>query len=369
MSSVWGLLFLFGVGLCSTILFRTFRSVYNVLRENRKSLIPIVMVVVLLAIPIPPDVSLFFVFLSGFIAAFILREELLESRLLVAFLAGYGGTVIFMLLFLLALFTASATEYLGETLIFIRLLETIMGPEAVAATIGFTLVIVAFTLLISGFVMGIISTIGGLTCCIAMPIVKAGLRSRERLKILESVILAIKNKDKKAKQRALRSLDKIGKWAVGPLINALKDEDSEVREWAAFTLGRIKASRAVKPLINALKDEDSQVRGAAAYALGEIGDPRAVEPLINALKDRDTNFRWNVVGALKKIGDPAVIPLIRALKSETGRVRWGAAYALGEIGDPRAVEPLEEALGDKYKYVREAVEKALQKIKWKQRKK
>jgi len=62
-------------------------------------------------------------------------------------------------------------------------------------------------------------------------------------------------------------------------------------------------------------------------------------------------------------------PLIDALKDEDGKIRKDAAYALGEIGDPRAVEPLEEALGDKYKYVREALEKALQKIKWKQRKK
>jgi HEAT repeat protein len=41
----------------------------------------------------------------------------------------------------------------------------------------------------------------------------------------------------------------------------------------------------VEPLIAALKDENSDVRQAAAKALGKIGDPRAVEPLIAALSD------------------------------------------------------------------------------------
>lgn len=45
--------------------------------------------------------------------------------------------------------------------------------------------------------------------------------------------------------------------------------------------------RAVDPLIQALKDEDDDVREAAADALGDIGDGRAVEPLTQALNDKD----------------------------------------------------------------------------------
>jgi len=36
-------------------------------------------------------------------------------------------------------------------------------------------------------------------------------------------------------------------------------------------------------LIEALKDDDEDLRKIAAKALGEIGDERAIEPLIDAL--------------------------------------------------------------------------------------
>jgi HEAT repeat protein len=47
---------------------------------------------------------------------------------------------------------------------------------------------------------------------------------------------------------------------------------------------KMKAKRDVEGLIEALNDEDFNVRAAAASALGEIGDKRAVKPLRDALK-------------------------------------------------------------------------------------
>ncbi len=58
---------------------------------------------------------------------------------------------------------------------------------------------------------------------------------------------------------------------VKALIEALKDENHEVRKQAAISLGEIKAPHAVEPLIATLKDENPEVRKAAAWALGEIG--------------------------------------------------------------------------------------------------
>jgi HEAT repeat protein len=63
----------------------------------------------------------------------------------------------------------------------------------------------------------------------------------------------------------------------------------------------MKANKDVEGLIEALKDEDSNVRWRVAYALGEIGDRRAVEPLIEALKDKDSDVRWQAAEALEKI--------------------------------------------------------------------
>jgi len=58
---------------------------------------------------------------------------------------------------------------------------------------------------------------------------------------------------------------------------------------AAKSLGRIGDTRAIEPLTYlVLKDDDSDVRRYAANALGEIGDSRAVDPLIVALNDSDS---------------------------------------------------------------------------------
>ncbi len=55
-------------------------------------------------------------------------------------------------------------------------------------------------------------------------------------------------------------------------------------------LGKLGDKRAVLPLIEALKDEDEDVRKEAAEALGELEDKRAVVPLIEALKDEDVEM-------------------------------------------------------------------------------
>ena len=176
--------------------------------------------------------------------------------------------------------------------------------------------------------------------------------------------------------------------AVEPLIAALGDERSDVRQAAAEALGKIKDPRAVEPLIAALGDERSDMRQAAAKALGAIGDARAMEPLIAALKDAEWRVREAAAQALDHLGwEPAqdeiagwywiakrdwdkcvalgaltVEPLIAALKDAGWSVRADAAKALGKIGDPRVVEPLIAALKDKDEYVRKAADEALVKI-------
>jgi hypothetical protein len=119
---------------------------------------------------------------------------------------------------------------------------------------------------------------------------------------------------------AASALVKIGVAAVPALIDALKDQDAEVRTKAAYALGEIGlghrcGAAGVPALINALKDQDAEVRGCAAEALGTIGEESkaAVPALIDALKDREkgwANWRGSsktvspmAAGALSKI-DP-----------------------------------------------------------------
>ena len=84
--------------------------------------------------------------------------------------------------------------------------------------------------------------------------------------------------------------------------------------------------------IKDLKDQNVSTRANAAIALGSISDERAVEPLISALKDVDSSVRQNATDALIKIGEPAIRPLIPTLKGQDASVQLHAAVALREIG-------------------------------------
>ncbi|MEW5957693.1 MAG: HEAT repeat domain-containing protein [Chloroflexota bacterium] len=89
--------------------------------------------------------------------------------------------------------------------------------------------------------------------------------------------------------------------SVGYLIQALQDNDSEVRFAAASVLGQKGEPKAVEFLIRALKDDNSDVRLAAATALGAIKEAKATEALRQLLADKDTNVQQAAQQALAKI--------------------------------------------------------------------
>lgn len=123
------------------------------------------------------------------------------------------------------------------------------------------------------------------------------------------------------------------KKAINALIEALKDPVPEVRMNAAFSLGEFKALEAVEPLIELLKDENGEVVSSTITALGMLKDPRATEPLCEVIKRDDLS--------IKPAGD--------SITHYEGSISMHqeAVYALGEIGDPRAVDTLLDKLGDK----------------------
>ena len=142
-------------------------------------------------------------------------------------------------------------------------------------------------------------------------------------------------------REAAKALSLIGEPATEPLVTALKHDDSDVRENAAYALGQIRDSRAAGPLVAVLKDKDEDVVKEAIVALGEIKDPLAVDPLVTILENRESRFRSDAAKALGKIKDVRVIrALITALKDQEESVRNGVAVGLGNLRDPVAVEPL-----------------------------
>lgn len=128
------------------------------------------------------------------------------------------------------------------------------------------------------------------------------------------------------------------------LIADLCGDDPGLRERALDTLAE-RGAPAVAPLIEALSLADDRRRWCVAEALAAIGRD-AIPPLIDAL--RDVTAQAGVAATLVRIGGPAVPALIEVLSDATRDVRFGALYVLREIGDaalPFLVEALDHPDG------------------------
>lgn len=150
---------------------------------------------------------------------------------------------------------------------------------------------------------------------------------------------ALRNRGEASRPAVARIIGKImDVRGIDPLAEALADSDPALAKEARDAL--------LKILPAALKDTRLDVRLKAARLLQDVPDPVAVEPLIGALRDRDTNVRQRAGTALGKIGQPAGKSLVRLLQDPDPEMRRAAAEQLGKIRHPEALEPLLTALRD-----------------------
>ena len=99
--------------------------------------------------------------------------------------------------------------------------------------------------------------------------------------------------------------------------------------------GRTDYKEMIPALITALGDEDADVRRNVAHALAHIGRP-AVGPLLDVLKEKDKSksSKANAAYVLGKIGSQAseALPaLTKALKGDDRELRRRAAFAIAHI--------------------------------------
>ena len=174
--------------------------------------------------------------------------------------------------------------------------------------------------------------------------------------------------------------------SVGPLIFAVKDEDTGVRCAAARALGRFQDRRATEPLIQMLRDAVPLARAAAAEALGKLGDPQAVNWLVAMLQDNDPQVRTIASRSLEKLdwrpdtdsqrvlqilatgkrhqiaalGAEAIEPLLEMLDTGPPNKQLEAVKTLGEINEPPIVHAMLRALKKGSPAVRIAALEALE---------
>jgi HEAT repeat protein len=137
----------------------------------------------------------------------------------------------------------------------------------------------------------------------------------------------------------------LGDKAVPLLLPVVRSEDRVQREYVIAALGNLKTTSAVPAIAEVLADTRLGRRYVAAWALGEIGSASAVNPLLNALGDQDAEVRKYATRSLIKLNRLAVVPLIDFLRQTRDPLSEAAAVrALGDIADPQAFEILMQRL-------------------------
>jgi HEAT repeat protein len=135
--------------------------------------------------------------------------------------------------------------------------------------------------------------------------------------------------------RAAQALSYIGdKKATQPISKLLEDQERGVRWNAAVALCLLRDPQAIDPLIDALADGDPSVATEIAAALVSIGEP-AIEPLIQALLNRNSIIRERAALVLgrEKLGGAQAIRQLRkcCLNDDDERVRETAKWAVQEL--------------------------------------
>ena len=127
------------------------------------------------------------------------------------------------------------------------------------------------------------------------------LRFKKSKKAVDAIIQALKNEDKEIRWRAARALYlRKSERAIKPLLKALKDNEEKVRICAAGALENINPDTINTIMIHEIKNENKFIRSAAARILGRNKVKEASDQLIIALKIKRKSYRRLPLGHWEK---------------------------------------------------------------------
>lgn len=143
----------------------------------------------------------------------------------------------------------------------------------------------------------------------------------------------------RARAKAVRRLGRGAEVVVVDLMQRLEDPAVDVREEAAFALGRVGTDDSVDALVRKLEDPDSDLAPQIARALRRRPHPRSVEALVRKLADPDRETRTESARTLGAIGDRRAAPsLLEMLASASdNKVVAASSDALARLGELAAV--------------------------------
>ena len=136
-------------------------------------------------------------------------------------------------------------------------------------------------------------------------------------------------------------------FSAEPLLRqALKDEDSRVREGAVYALCDLRELSAYHLLVEALQHETDDVRMAAAWGLRDCQDPAAVPVLEVVMQAGDPEVRIKALEALGATEIPTAMPIVRnAMNDPEPDVKYAATLSLLELAGEAWLQELSGIIG------------------------
>lgn len=164
---------------------------------------------------------------------------------------------------------------------------------------------------------------------------------------IKSSIKKFDNNDIGKRNEAVEYLAAIGKPAVNPLLEAMKNENPKIQSGAAETLGKIKDSSVIQPLTDLLNDksEEFDVRCSAAAALGEMKNEASISSIINFIGEKPAQSPTLAFNALLNIGSASNEPLVNLWMSSSNQVKLSAKETLLKLSDID-IQPFLEMIKD-----------------------
>jgi len=177
----------------------------------------------------------------------------------------------------------------------------------------------------------------------------AGLRKLRLPQALSTALSSLDDPQAAVRREAIGVLGYLKDHQALPSIaqRAIADRDAAIRHAAVGALAYAGDDSVLPALLTALSDEDWQVRQEAAVTLGKLRLPASAEGLIKALADPIWEVRLKAANVLGKLREIRAVPgLAESLRHPVSNLRKEAAGALGEIGGQQALAALSVALND-----------------------
>lgn len=171
------------------------------------------------------------------------------------------------------------------------------------------------------------------------------LSSRRDASLVDGLVSALRegHRNFSLLSSALQLLTLTGVDFTEALIRLMDDPDPDLRIQAALALGTQRRPAALDALLRALDDADANVRFHAIESLGKLGATAAIDRLARVAESGDFYLAFPAIEALVRINDPLVAPRLASLLQDPV-LGSAAAEALGHMGDEDAVAALVDAI-------------------------